>query len=991
MVRVGRILLVLLFVATLLTANQISPKAEIAEAQIPPPPAITILTDNLTFSVTGSGVGSATQAKVSYQTQKVYVNGIKLKNTTATSQPFNVQVGFDVDHNGSAPGLGDVPMIGSYTGYDGCGGYRSFSGTLNANETREVPLNRACADIAYYARQTNGNGAQNVFQVATFKGWNTADLMVSIDPAYYNSWINNTQKIANALIWPAAKVTVTDILANPSQYTLSLRLPDSTTRLGLGKTLYFTGGATQYFGAALLDTPGPNTKYIITTTGTTGNEQIKIGLFTATDYAMYQQTVSATKPWVTLTASPETIAAGQSSTLSWESGNAQTLTIDNGVGAVTPLATGTRQVTPTQTTTYTITAIGQGGSAFASTRVTIGLPDLEIDLDNLRAIVDGQVSDRARVSADTNELKITGVKVKNIGDAAAPTGVILLAGFESVDSEELRVPVTLPAIPAGQSVNVTDINLLSLWKTMQRLGITGLMAQSPYANLVFEVNPGAPGLITEKDYGNNKADISPFVFWPSAVVTIVTKGLGTPVREAIVTLSRGSSKRTELTNSQGLAYFGTLANPSEITDYAVEVAFDGEGNLGRGVINVRDYIYHSLTIEIAPKDGLVISPQPQQPDEEESKPSSFVDFAVGKAASGQVSIEVAESGEILKQDLVDGKAKFTDLKSGTKVVVKSLDTILKFNVGDLIKDQKVTFRYDVKKDGPYEITYGGGRQDEFVYIKLTTNCDTTTKNGQIRLCLYEDEENITEAKQTYLPIFASQLDRMTNFTASTALTITKEVWIMPIVSGIGHFDSTKPQYIFATSRYAAKDNLFAKDLIMHEAMHALDYQIGGFYSERNEAYSQSSALTANGGGYGLTAKTGAWTWQNLGWMCGYVSAGLKSSCAGHDDPTDGPAEIWAEQMTVMCQLPQELKRRIANHPSVYQSNPMKDQNGNPLPPPSDLTDHVAMLASRSTGDTGLGRGNIIWGFNLDGSYKTFMSLFVWRIANSCDPGVTGTP
>ena len=78
---------------------------------------------------------------------------------------------------------------------------------------------------------------------------------------------------------------------------------------------------------------------------------------------------AAPQPTVTINASPDSVNPGQSVTLSWSSTNATDLTIDPGVGKVSPQ--GSTPVTPSGSTTYTITAIGSGGSATASARVTL--------------------------------------------------------------------------------------------------------------------------------------------------------------------------------------------------------------------------------------------------------------------------------------------------------------------------------------------------------------------------------------------------------------------------------------------------------------------------------------------------------------------------------------------------------------------------------------------------------------------------------------------
>jgi peptidoglycan-associated lipoprotein len=76
----------------------------------------------------------------------------------------------------------------------------------------------------------------------------------------------------------------------------------------------------------------------------------------------------AAAPTASLTASPETIDKGQSSTLTWKTENATDVSID-GIGAVQP--SGSQSVSPTESTTYTLSAKGPGGSQTATSRVTV--------------------------------------------------------------------------------------------------------------------------------------------------------------------------------------------------------------------------------------------------------------------------------------------------------------------------------------------------------------------------------------------------------------------------------------------------------------------------------------------------------------------------------------------------------------------------------------------------------------------------------------------
>ncbi len=76
-------------------------------------------------------------------------------------------------------------------------------------------------------------------------------------------------------------------------------------------------------------------------------------------------------PTASLSANPNTVERGQSTTLSWQTTNATDISID-GIGAVE--ANGARLVTPADSTTYHLTARGAGGTQDATARVTVNAP-----------------------------------------------------------------------------------------------------------------------------------------------------------------------------------------------------------------------------------------------------------------------------------------------------------------------------------------------------------------------------------------------------------------------------------------------------------------------------------------------------------------------------------------------------------------------------------------------------------------------------------------
>src|SRR5579884_4209927 len=79
-------------------------------------------------------------------------------------------------------------------------------------------------------------------------------------------------------------------------------------------------------------------------------------------------TAQAPAPTASITASPESINAGETATLTWKTTDATDVSIE-GLGTVA--TSGTQSVRPTQTTSYHLIAHGDGGSADATATVTV--------------------------------------------------------------------------------------------------------------------------------------------------------------------------------------------------------------------------------------------------------------------------------------------------------------------------------------------------------------------------------------------------------------------------------------------------------------------------------------------------------------------------------------------------------------------------------------------------------------------------------------------
>ncbi|MFC5863426.1 peptidoglycan-associated lipoprotein Pal [Acidicapsa dinghuensis] len=84
-------------------------------------------------------------------------------------------------------------------------------------------------------------------------------------------------------------------------------------------------------------------------------------------------------PTAQLTATPNTITAGDQVVLSWRTTDATSVSID-GIGDVP--SSGVKTVTPTESTSYHLLARGDGGTADATARVTVNQPQNAVAVPN---------------------------------------------------------------------------------------------------------------------------------------------------------------------------------------------------------------------------------------------------------------------------------------------------------------------------------------------------------------------------------------------------------------------------------------------------------------------------------------------------------------------------------------------------------------------------------------------------------------------------------
>jgi len=157
-----------------------------------------------------------------------------------------------------------------------------------------------------------------------------------------------------------ATPAVTLFTATPSVITAGSSSTLSWTTTNASSVTISGVAGTQPANGSISVTPANTATYTLTATGAG----------TGTASATTTVTVNPASPKVvSFVATPSTVIAGQSSTLSWTTTNATSVTISGLSG--TQAANGSTSVTPVNTATYTLTATGAGGTATATATVTV--------------------------------------------------------------------------------------------------------------------------------------------------------------------------------------------------------------------------------------------------------------------------------------------------------------------------------------------------------------------------------------------------------------------------------------------------------------------------------------------------------------------------------------------------------------------------------------------------------------------------------------------
>ncbi|MCY1076656.1 beta strand repeat-containing protein [Archangium lansingense] len=324
-------------------------------------------------------------------------------------------------------------------------------------------------------------------------------------------------------------------------------------------------------GAGMPVSPSATTTYTLTATNEAGS-------VTAT------ATVTVNQPPAisSFTATPATINAGQSTTLSWEATGATSLSIEPGVGTVTGTSV---SVSPAVTTTYTLTATNEVGSVTATVTVTVNQPPTISSFTASSSTINaGQSTTLSWATTGATSLSISPgvgtVTGTNATVSPAVTTIYTLTAMNEVGSVTATVTVTVNQPPTISSFTASSSTINAGQSTMLSWDATGATSLriSPGVGTVtgtsVSVSPAATTTYTltaTNEVGSVTAMVTVTVNQPPTISSF-TAASSTINAGQSTTLSWAATRATSLSISPGVgAVTGTSVSvrPAATTTYTL--------------------------------------------------------------------------------------------------------------------------------------------------------------------------------------------------------------------------------------------------------------------------------------------------------------------------------------------------------------------------------------------------------------------------------------
>ena len=364
-------------------------------------------------------------------------------------------------------------------------------------------------------------------------------------------------------------------------------------------------------GGAQTVSPAANTTYTASATGPGGN-------------ASETATVTVTPPppplpTVAITAMPNSIIAGGSSSLTVTATHATAVTLSGSDGSSYKLSAngGTETVSPAANTTYVASASGPGGTASASTAVTVTQPAATVMIVASRSsITAGDSVTLTLTATHATAVTLTGSDgssytlsanggTQTVSPATNTTYTASATGPGGTASATTAVAVTQPAatvmitasrssITAGDSLTLTVTATHATAVTLSGSDGSsyvlsangGAQTVSPAANTTYTASATGPG-------GNASASTIVTVTNPATSVTIVASPtMITSGDSSTLTVTAANATTVTLTGSDGSSYplavtGGTqTVTPSSTTTYTAEASGAAGSDSASAIVNV---------------------------------------------------------------------------------------------------------------------------------------------------------------------------------------------------------------------------------------------------------------------------------------------------------------------------------------------------------------------------------------------------------------------
>jgi len=376
--------------------------------------------DKLAFTVEGdanpSMVGPSSWGQVLAGIQ--FGNALRPKDYGSTDKPLPVDVpqihwelATRIVHKGAAPPIADA----------GPNQLGVPAGTITLNGSRSYDPNGEALTYQWTVDYGAATLSAPTAPVTTFTAAASSNYGFTLT-------VTNTDGLsasAHVTVTTAAAPTGPQVLfctANPLTITAGQSTVLEWNTTGATSVTIQPGVGTVANSGSVSVSPTASTTYIVTATNSAGSATCSIGV---TVNAGGGQTLAPVI--VQFAANPTTIAAGQSSMLSWQVQNATTISISPTLGSVA--ANGSSGVSPAATTTYTLTASNSLGTATASVTVVVTSNNNPPPPQNLPPVITSFTAN-PNPSSGPGSPVVLNCQANNV----RPTNGILISGYAPVDS-----------------------------------------------------------------------------------------------------------------------------------------------------------------------------------------------------------------------------------------------------------------------------------------------------------------------------------------------------------------------------------------------------------------------------------------------------------------------------------------------------------------------------------------------------------------------------